>query len=178
MNMLLRLVGPLMALTILHFLYINIFMGPAITAESGGIQALDLMPTGYSFNDAYAFFSGNAASAGTSFATLHATHDMLFPALYGITFALAIWGLSAGWPKTVRIIVSIVPLFGAIVDYVENAKLIVMIHMDPRNIVENQVTAASDLTETKFILIGISFGIIVVILTRNFIRNSASPKRP
>ncbi len=168
MNIFLRLFWPLFILTTLHFLYLEFFVLSAIRAESGGFVALDLKVMGYSFFDTYAFFSGNAATGGTSFAEFHATHDMIFPALYGATLSLAMWGLNFGWSKTVRIILSIAPLAAAVVDYFENAKLIAMINMDPRDITALQVAKASALTETKFILIGISFGIIVVILARNF----------
>ena len=178
MNVLLRLYWPLFIATMLYFAFINVFLLPGIMADSGGLKPLDVLITGYSFDTGSAFLSATQASGGTAFADFHATHDMIFPALYGVTFALAIWSLDYGWSKTVRIILSSVPLAAAAIDYVENAEIIALINMNAPDITIRMIHNTSVLTETKYTLIGITLCIIVVILARNFIANSLPVAKP
>lgn len=172
MNALIRLFWPLCFLTIAYFAYIQIFILPSILADSGGFVPLDAAITGYTAAEAKAFFLAIQASGNTSFAAFHAFDDMIFPMLYGVTLALALWIITAGWSKTIRIILAAAPLTATVVDYLENAKIIAMLEMDAAKIPKSLADAASSMTTTKYTLIGISIGIIVIILAQRFIANS------
>lgn len=177
MIILLRLFWPLFVATLLHFAFINLFLVPPMMADSGGLRPLDVMLTGYSFDEAIAFLAATKESGGNAFADFHATHDMFFPALYGVTMALAIWSLDYGWSKTVRIILSSVPLAATVIDYVENARIIELLKMETAGISVTMVEICSQLTTTKYLLVAISLGIIFAILARNFISNSMPVKK-
>ena len=116
MNILLRLYWPLFTLTIMHLLFISVFVLPEINKDVGGLMPLDLYYEGYTFGQASTFLATLQESGGTAYAKFHDTHDMIFPALYGITLALAIWTLDVGWSKTIRVILSAVPLAAAIME--------------------------------------------------------------
>jgi len=178
MNLLVRLFWPLFYITIGYFAYISVFVLPAIKAEAAGLVPLDILLTGYSFDQAVYFFQANAASGGAEFSNFHAFDDVIFPALYGVTLSLGIWTLTRNWVKTVRIIICGLPLAAMVIDYLENARIIAMINSDPVNISAAMVSAASILTETKFQIIGLTFLVMVIILTHNYIVNSLPPKRP
>ncbi len=172
MNILVRFFWLLCILTILHFAYIQVFILPTILIDSGGYAPLDTAITGYTAAEAKAFFLAIQASGNTSFAAFHAFDDMIFPMLYGLTLALALWLLTAGWSKTIRIILAAAPLTAMVVDYLENAKIIAMLEMDAARIPKSLADAASSMTTAKYTLIGISIGIIIVILAQRFIIKS------
>ncbi len=174
MNTLIRLFWPLCFLTIAYFAYIQVFIMPGILVDSGGFTPLDTAITGYTAAEAKAFFLALQASGNTIFAKFHAFDDMIFPMLYGVTLALALWILTNGWSKTIRIILAAAPLTATAVDYLENAKIVMMLEMDAAKIPKSLADAANSLTTTKYTLIGISIGIIIVILTQRFIVNSMS----
>ena len=176
MNVLLRLCWPLIILTLFHLSFITVFILPEITSEVGGLRPLDILFSGYTFGQASTFLATLQESDGTAYAQFHNSHDMIFPALYGISLALAIWALDFGLSKNIRVLLSSVPLAAAILDYFENAVIVELINTDIEMITPEMIERASGLTETKFLLIGLSVGILFVILMRNYVKN-APPKR-
>ncbi|MCF6305225.1 MAG: hypothetical protein L3J33_07635 [Rhodobacteraceae bacterium] len=177
MNALSRLFWLLCILTIAHFAYIQVFILPTVLADSGGYVMLDTAITGYTAVEAKAFFQAIQASGNTSFAAFHAFDDRVFPMLYGLTLALALWIITDGWSKAIRIILVLVALTASVADYLENAKIIAMLEMDAAKIPKSLADAASTTTITKYTLIGISVGIIIVILTQRLIVNSMSKNK-
>jgi len=91
--------------------------------------------------------------------------DLLFP--LGYSFALVIgitMELNSLYPDDKRLrVISIVPLFAAMADYLENAIIASQIAVYP-NLSPAIVAIASLVTITKWVLLGFGFGIVLLLL--------------
>ncbi len=139
---------PILVITLLIYAVMVGWSLPYITAEAAGQVPFDLRPMGYSPEEARAFLSA-LSSAGASF-YLNVQHrlDLLYPALLALTLGSALFLLApASWGQW-RVVLALLPLLGAVFDYLENAAVAHLVLTGP-DVAETAIKAASRWTILK-----------------------------
>ena len=72
------------------------FFGPLahLSRLAGGVSPFDIRPTGYSYDEAYAFLSAIGERGRRYYANRELLLDMFYPPLYAISRGLALWWLT------------------------------------------------------------------------------------
>jgi hypothetical protein len=135
---------------------------PQMMALSGGLPILDsrLFYTAQDVNQLFTALGG----PGRLLYTYHQVFDSLFPAVYGITIALAIARLEnkvSAQGRLLRLTVFI-PFVAAIADYAENCLIASQIATFPV-LSGGIIMAAAIMTLSKWLLIVLASGILIVL---------------
>ncbi|MFN4100295.1 MAG: hypothetical protein ACK4GT_11000 [Pararhodobacter sp.] len=133
-------------LTLAAYLYLALYLGQKLAAESGGLVPFDLRPLGYDLGAARAYLrdlspAGYALYSGPIFRA-----DTLFPGLMGLTF---LW-----WMRPLKGAFGTVCVLAATaytaLDWGENLLVLRMLDAGPDWVQPGDVTAASAFTQAKF----------------------------
>ena len=123
---------------------------PHLRDVSGGMDAFDMLPGGYSFADATRFLTALGAEGRSYYLGRQIPLDLLYPGLFAISYAL-VWkwllAKATGLPGMLGAVMYL-PLFAGLADYAENAGIIAMLITFP-DVSEMLVAMASTFTIIK-----------------------------
>ena len=158
--------GMLLALAAANYLAMALWSGPYLSREAGGRMMFDAHPFGYSQAWARAFLA-DLTPKGRDF-YLHVQHklDTPFPALFALVIAIGLWWLYAEKSRSVRAALVLIPIAGAVADYLENARVAALLRASRPT--PEMITAASQATMLKFIFIAAGLGLVLVGVVGNW----------
>lgn len=123
---------------------------PHLRQASGGMDAFDLLPGGYGFDDATRFLGALGAEGRSYYLGRQIPLDLVYPGLFALSYAL-LWkwllAKATGLPKMLGAVIYL-PLFAGLADYAENAGIIAMLIQFP-DLSEMLVATASTFTIIK-----------------------------
>lgn len=92
--------------------------------------------------------------------------DMIYPVIYGCLLFLVLVKLTRSFSNRKIQLILIFPMLGVLFDYLENFGILKMLNQFP-DITKTQVAINSAFTSSKWIVILITIGLILIIITRN-----------
>ncbi len=137
---------------------------PRLEALAGGLMPFDLRPTGYSLNEAQDLLAALGAEGRAYYLGVQQSLDSAYPALYAVVMVMAFRALLAGWWGRA---LGLLALAGAAFDYLENARVAVMLRLPPEAVSEAMVAAASLATVAKSATVALALVSLSVLLARN-----------
>jgi hypothetical protein len=146
------------------FLVMNAVLLPLATARlsvlSGGAAPLDSRMS-YTPDQAYAVLEAYGPAGRDFDLNAELTVDLVYPIVYGLFCSLAILyflqRFATGRPALARL--ALVPFLAVLVDYLENASLIVLLLTYPQRLTAVAALAGL-LTTTKWVLLGLSLVLV------------------
>lgn len=132
---------------------------------SGGIPVFDMMPAGYDNEYASSLLTALGSDGRNYYLWRQIPMDLIYPALFGISFFLLATWLVGKLPAFQRILrlSAMVALAAGAFDYIENIFIILMIRNYP-DLPDLLVNAASIATLSKSGLTMIYFTVLIVVL--------------
>jgi len=118
--------------TIIVYALMIFVTAPKLSDHSNGMKILDLMPVGYSPEYVQKLFETLGESGREIYLWQQIPLDLIYPALFAISFSLLIGIIfknSRLANKTDKFI--LIPIFGALFDYLENIGIIIMLKIFP-----------------------------------------------
>lgn len=150
-----RIVLTLLALSVLLWAVMVFGTLAHLSEIAEGAQPFDLRPLGYSVGEARSFLTMLGEAGRTYYADVQLLLDTLYPAVYALSRALAIWWLSMPGrlraepvPLVLRSLVIIPPIAAAAFDYWENTLIAEMLAAGPA-VANDVVSTASIATQLK-----------------------------
>jgi hypothetical protein len=168
-----RLSALLAALTAACYLVLAWMLFFQVKPHAGGAMPLDLRVFGYSTDEAFGFLNALDPIGRAVYLNQVQWIDMVFPVL--LTVALGRWTFLGSrnlhlWSR----VVLLVPIAGYLVmDLCENALVHELLLAGSEGFIEATALLASRFTSTKFVLLFVSVGYLIVMRLRN-----AAAKRP
>jgi hypothetical protein len=122
---------------------------------AGGLEPFDLRPFGYSVEEARAFLFAISDIGRDYYMNVQLQLDMIYPATYALSRGLLLWWLTQPGrvadrplPVAIRVILIVLPLLTAALDYLENEGIAAMLRAGPQ--VDAEIVAeASFWTQAK-----------------------------
>lgn len=136
---------------------------PQLQALSGGLLPFDLRPGGYDLAEAQALMSALGAEGRGYYLGVQQTLDSAYPALYAVVMVLAFRALAPLWWGRA---LGLLAVAGAGFDYLENARVAVMLRLSPEGVTEAMVAAASQATMLKSVTVAAALVALSVLLAR------------
>ena len=123
----------LFSLTSLVFLYMMLVSIPQVLEHAVGMQLLDLMPTGYSYEYVQTLFDTLGQKGRDAYLYHQIPIDMIYPGLYGLCYCLMFSYLLKKISKfqSAYIYLSLLPILAGLADYLENMGIITMLQSYP-----------------------------------------------
>ena len=146
---------------------------PRIAVEAQGLLPFDLRPLGYTYAEATAFLAALSPAGRDIYLTIQHRLDLAYPALLALTLAFAILLLGPRSWKRVRWIVALMPVPGAVFDYLENAEVAKMLRAAPEAVTPEIVEIANRWTLLKSGSTTIVMVIVLLLLVGWFYRRLA-----
>lgn len=122
---------------------------------AGGLEPFDLRPFGYSVEEARAFLFAISDIGRAYYLDVQLPIDAVYPGTYALSRGLLLWWLTqpgrvAGRPLpfAIRVVLLVLPMLTAALDYRENEGIAAMLHASPR-VEEDVVAQASFWTRAK-----------------------------
>lgn len=142
---------------------------PQMLALTGGLPILDTR-LAYTFDDVNELLTALGAS-GRQLYTYHQIADSLFPLAYALTMAFVLGTLVRRVsPENARTrAMVLLPLLGALFDYLENALIATQIASYPA-LSPAIIAVASAMTGAKWILMAASFAAITILAIVSYLR--------
>lgn len=135
---------------------------PLISAGAGGLPPFDMLPAGYSLDEARAFVSALTPEArGFYLSTQHAL-DTLYPPLMALTLGLGLWILSPAKTTAAKLLAVALPILAMISDLAENALVRDLLTIDPAKLDAEPVMMASAVTVVKSLLTSLAMILLLV----------------
>lgn len=159
------------------FAIMAIWTLPTIQTEAGGMLPFDVRPGGYSQTEAQAFLAALSDEGRALYLGIQHQLDTAYPALLAIFLGLALWVSGAHLPIALRLLGIVAAVAGSAFDYVENARVALLLTAPVDQIDASLVTAASFATVWKSRLTTIAFALLLGFLAHKGIsrlRNSRS----
>jgi len=150
--------------TIVYLLMLFVTI-PRVTAFSGGMKILDMMPTGYNWVYVNELFTKLGEPGRQAYLFGQIPLDLVYPALYGIGFCLVLAWLLKKYNKLNGFLFyfCLFPLVAGFFDYCENFGIIRMLTSYP-NISTNLVAVTSVFSVLKSSLTSIYFVVLIIVL--------------
>jgi len=136
-----------------------------------GAEPFDLRPLGYTVGDARALLQLLGEEGRTYYVRAQLALDSIYPATYGLSRGLLLWWLTmpdrladplrTRW----RIAMLMLPIFAAVFDYFENARIAAMLLSGPL-VDAGLVASASHATQAKSLLTLLTEALVIVIAVR------------
>lgn len=148
------------------FVYCMMVFGSLADIERiTGVRAFDMRPTGYSHAEALALLSALGEEGRRLYLAVQIPMDTVYPALFAISTASALFWLSQSFGATARWYqaVAAVAYFAAIADYAENGLIVWMLNASP-DVPEALVASASLASVSKSILSTVVFTSLLIAL--------------
>jgi hypothetical protein len=98
---------------------------PAISDAAGGRAMFDMLPAGYSYDEARAFLTALSPEGADFYLRVQHRLDLFYPALLAIASGWAMVRLAPRWRW--RLALLLVPVPGMVFDYLENCAVAVML---------------------------------------------------
>ncbi|MDP2061752.1 MAG: hypothetical protein Q8J98_01430 [Phaeovulum sp.] len=136
---------------------------PQLKLLSGGLLPFDLRPGGYDLAEAQALLAALGADGRAYYLGVQQSLDSAYPALYAVVMVLAFRALVPGWWGRV---LGVLVAAGAGFDYLENARVAVMLRAEPQAVTEAMVAAASQATVIKSVAVAVALVVLSVLLAR------------
>jgi len=138
---------------------------PELVQYSGGLEILDMMPTGYDAQYVNSLFNTLGTAGRDSYLYHQLPLDLIYPALFGISscLVLAYFLNRIGKLDGKLFYLCLLPLFGGLFDYGENIGIISMLRSYP-NISPLQIQTTNLLTILKSTFISIYFIVLIIVL--------------
>ena len=176
-----RTVLTLFIITSCVYAFMLVVTIPHVMAFSGGMPLLDMMPTGYAHDYVVSLLAALGAGGRDAYLTKQIPVDMIYPGLFGITYALVFLFFLKKINNTTTYwtLISYLPLIAGVCDYIENFFFIKMIKSYPI-ISEGSVTIASAFSIMKSsatTLYFISLSLLLISLGVKAFRKSKAPAR-
>ena len=160
------------------------FFGPLahLSRLAGGVSPFDIGPTGYSYDEAYAFLSAIGERGRRYYANRELLLDMFYPPLYAISRGLALWWLTmpgrlrdAPVPLSWRYALIAVPIVMASLDVVENGCIARMLQTWPD--LSHDLVHVSSLATRMKIIAGVMTELLMAVLAILWLRRSLPVRR-
>jgi len=140
---------------------------PAIQDAADGLAAFDMRPGGYTHAEALAFLSALSDEGRAMYLGPQRMLDTVYPALMSAVLVLATWRMTTERPWVLRLLVLVVPISAGWQDYVENARVSVLLTQPVATVTEAQVAAASTATVWKSGLTTLALALVLVLLAQS-----------
>jgi len=122
---------------------------PLITSAAGGLAPFDMRPTGYSETEGRLLLAALDGETRAFYLGTQQRLDLIYPVLLALTLSFAIWHLFRGMPAYLRAVMVVFPILGAAFDYLENARVAVLLRLAEPGVSAGQIAAASQATLFK-----------------------------
>lgn len=155
----------LFALTSIVYVIMLTVTIPYLLSCSGGMQILDMMPTGYSPRYVNSLFVGLGEIGRNAYLNDQLPMDTIYPLLFGVTYCLmlAYFIKKLGKLEGNLFYVCYLPVFAGLFDYCENIGIITMLRTYPNNLdIIAQVTNVFSIL--KSVLSSASFISLIIIV--------------
>ena len=164
-------------LTLVAALLMNLLVIPMILGASGEDKIPDMMLGGYTLADVMRIFRAIGPEGRSAFLRYQLPLDMLYPYFYGSLLALSMAWLfkKTGTGKKHMAWLSLLPLFAALFDYLENIMDIIMLVRFP-DLTASLVSLAATFTVIKGFLLLLSFIILLILILYYLARAVAGKK--
>ena len=125
----------------------------------------DMSPSGYSYEQAIQLLQSLGVEGRNAYLTVQIPLDMVYPALFSISYAIMLtWALKQHIHVNSKLfLLSFVPVFAGVFDYLENLCIIVMLNDFPK-VSEGFVKASSGFTIAKSGITTLFFVVLLVTL--------------
>lgn len=135
---------------------------PKVMGHANGMKVLDMMPLGYDFDYVNALFNTLGQQGRHAYLYNQFPVDMLYPALFGITYSLLLAYFLKKLNKfdTKLFYLSLLPLFAGLADYLENIGIINLLTNYP-NLTSSMVTITAFFSLLKSVVTTTYFLILV-----------------
>jgi len=140
---------------------------PIITQASGGLMPFDLRPAGYGFEDVMHLLEAMPEDTKRFYLQVQHKLDSVFPALMAVVFVMAFQRLFHGRAKY---IFSVVAVFAAGFDYLENAAVAELLNMSMIDLTRETVKMASLWTLLKSVAVTLVISALLVGLVLAWMR--------
>jgi len=172
-----RIVLAFFIITQVVYLVMVLVTLPHLRDLSGGMDAFDMLPGGYGFDDATRFLSAIGAEGRSYYLGRQIPLDMVYPGLFAISYAL-IWkwllAKAIGLPAMLGTVMFL-PMFAGLADYAENAGIVAMLIKFP-DLPEILVAMASTFTIIKAVsstLFFVALVGLILVVTIQKVRNKS-----
>jgi cytochrome bd-type quinol oxidase subunit 2 len=138
---------------------------PKVMQFTDGMKLLDMLPSGYDFGYVVTLFNALGEDGRHAYLCYQIPLDMIYPALFGISYCL----LLAFFLKKLNRLnnsgfyLCLLPLIGAIADYLENIGIITMLNQYP-NITPSTVQTTNLFSLVKSTSTSIYFVVLLIVL--------------
>jgi hypothetical protein len=150
---------------IIYFLML-FYTIPIVTNFANGMEIFDLQPTGFSSNYALTLLEGLGAEGRDYYLYRQIPLDMIYPSLFGISFSLLLnYIFKKAKLCSKYYILTLIPLFAGLFDYIENIGIILMLTSYP-----SFSSLLANVTSLFSILKSISTTLFFLLLFIGFIR--------
>ena len=157
------------AATLIVYLVMLFVTIPNVMNNANGRELLDMQPTGYTAEYAKTLLENLGSDGRHAYLYYQIPLDMIYPLLLALTYSLMLFYF---FKKILKVtsklfVLSIVPLFAGMFDYLENIGIIIMLSIYPNfsELLANTTNIFSILksfsTTLFFILVIISIGLLI-----------------
>jgi len=136
---------------------------PHLKQLSGGLLPFDLRPGGYDLAEAQALLAALGEGGRHYYLAVQQTLDSAYPALYAVVMVLAFRALAPLWWGRA---LGLLAVAGAGFDYLENARVAVLLRLAPEGVTAAMVAAASQATVAKSMTVAAALVVLSVLLAR------------
>lgn len=169
-----KLYWALVALTLANYFAMVLWSLPVVSEAAGGLVPFDMRPSGYSFDEAYAFLAAITPEGSAFYQGTQHLLDIAYPTFLAAVLAIALWRLAKNFPVWVRYILVALPIIGSGADHFENAAVSNMLQVGSVGLTEEMVAAASRWTLIKSGMTSIAMlalvGFLLVLLVRKILK--------
>jgi hypothetical protein len=151
----------LLAVMFAVYLAMLLWSLPHLRATAGGLAPFDLRPAGYSLAEAQALLAALGAEGRNYYLTVQQSLDSAYPALLAVVLVLAFRALAPGWPG---LGLSVLAVLGSGFDYLENARVAVLLRAGPEAVTAEMVAAANRATVLKSAAVTLAMVALLVLL--------------
>ena len=173
-----KLYWALVALTLAIYFAMVMWSLPVVSEAAGGLVPFDMRPSGYSFDEAYAFLAAITPEGSAFYQGMQHQLDLAYPTLLAAVLAIALWQLAKNLPVWVRYILIALPIIGSSADHLENAAVSSMLQVGAAGLTEELVATASRWTLIKSGMTSIAMvallGFLSVLLVRNLLNRKSA----
>lgn len=162
-----KYVLTVLALNWIVYGYIIVVTIPTLMVFSNGLKPLDMRPMGYSHEYALNLFSKLGEEGRNYYLTRQIPIDMIYPALFACAYSIltVFLGKKAGLKQNTALLLSVVPIFAGLFDYLENIGIILMINSFP--VISIALSSATNIfSVVKSIFTSIFFMVAIVLLMK------------
>lgn len=173
-----KLYWALVALTLANYFAMVLWSLPVVSEAAGGLVPFDMRPSGYSFEEAYAFLAAITPEGNAFYQGMQHQLDLAYPTLLAAVLVIALWQLTKKLPVWVRYILIALPIIGSGADHLENAAVSSMLNVGAAGLTEELVATANRWTLIKSGMTSVAMlallGFLSVLLVRKFLKRKSA----